>query len=236
MQKDNYFVFTHKDITCPVGYEIIDNRNSELDHRIWSELSGFKIVYDRVVALSEDTTTAQDVNDMWLYLNQYRRRFPVDCYRRTYIPQPMMFQCTLAQQYDYYHSIDDLQLCGRALKEIYPHLADKFEQVLNQNIFVPYIIGVMTGAQFRDYFDFLYKVLSRTLELAGCRTYEEIEKRVKEGNYSRQNEGRNNDPAYQCRIVSFLAERLATLYWRHISTQMPVFPAEINLLEEGMKI
>lgn len=227
MQKDNYFIFSHKDITCPVGYEIIDNRNSELDHRIWSELAGFKIVYDRIVALSEDTTTAQDVNDMWLYLNQYRRRFPVDCYRRTYIPQPMTLPVTVANNYAIYHNIDDLQLCGTALKEEFPHLAQPFEQVMNGNLFIPYNIAVLTGSQFKDYCNFLLKVLENLHKKIGTDTFEDRVNYIKSNPEKYTGENKNNDPVYQARIESFCAERLSSFYWIYISKQMPIYPAEL---------
>lgn len=54
--------------------------------------------------------------------------------------------------------------------------------------------------------------------------------------YNTDANGRDNKPEYQVRILSFLAERLATLYWTHCSQQVPVFPAKVNLLEEGMSI
>jgi hypothetical protein len=101
---------------------------------------------------------------------------------------------------------------------------------------IPYIIGIMPEGQFRDYFNFLHTVLSKTMELMGCKTYEDMMKRVTEGDYVRENKGRDNRPEYQVRILSFLAERLATLYWKNIAMQAPVFPAKVNLLEEGQKI
>lgn len=70
----------------------------------------------------------------------------------------------------------------------------------------------------------------------GCKTYDDVMKRVTDGDYVRENKGRNNDPKYQVRILSFLAERLATMYWKNVSMQAPVFPARVNLLEEGQTI
>lgn len=237
MTKDWKIVFTHKPLTAMEDYDIIDNTTSTLDHRLWSEISGFKIVYDKLEQYSEEVRTGnREPDDHWLYLNHYRRRFDDDCYRRIYVAQPMFLQCTLAQHYDYFHNIEDLKACGQAVKEMYPTLVGSFEQILNSNMLIPYIIGIMPEGQFRDYYNFLYTVLSRTMEIIGCNTYEDMMKRVTEGNYVRDNQGRNNSPEYQVRILSFLAERLATMYWKNIAMQTQVFPAKINLLEEGQKI
>lgn len=225
---DNYIIFTHKPITPPSGYEVIDNTTSDLDHRLWSEMAGMKIVYDKVITHEQEVTNGtRNPMEHWYYFNHYRRRFDDDCYRRLYVAQPIFMQCTLAQQYDYYHNLEDLKICGEALKEKYPMLVGSFEQTLNSNMLIPYIIGVMHEGQFKDYFNFLHTVLSRTLELMNCKTYEDVMKRVTEGNYVRDNKDRNNDPEYQCRILSFLAERLATMYWKNVASQIPVFPAQL---------
>ena len=239
MNKDCNIIFTHKDITCPAGYEIIDNRKSDLDHRLWSEIAGMKILYDRIKKMEDDARNGNKTAEIpeWINLNHYRRMFDKDCYHRVYVAQPLVFQCTLAQHYQHFHNIKDLSICGEALKETFPHLVPTFEMVLNRNILIPYIIGIMPTGQFMDYFTFLYTVLNKTLEKMNCKTYEEVMERIKtvEG-YNVDVTGRDNKPEYQVRILSFLAERLATLYWTHCSQQLPVFPAKVNLLEEGQKI
>lgn len=237
MTKDWKIIFTHKPLAAVEDFDIIDNTTSALDHRLWSEIAGMKIINDKLEQYSEEVRTSnREPGDYWLYLNHYRRRFDDDCYRRIYVAQPIFMQCTLAQHYDYFHNIEDLKACGQAVKEMYPTLVGSFEQVLNGNMLIPYIIGIMPEGQFRDYYNFLYTVLSRTMEIIGCKTYEDMMKRVTEGNYVRDNKGRDNRPEYQVRILSFLAERLATMYWKNIAMQTQVFPAKINLLEEGQKI
>lgn len=235
----NNYILTHKDMGCPPGYEIIDNRKSDLDHRLWSEVAGMKILYDRFKKMEDDARNGNKSEEMpeWINLNHYRRMFDKDCYNRLYVAQPVVFQGTLAQHYQYFHNIKDLSICGEALKETYPHLVPTFEMVLNRNILIPYIIGIMPTGQFMDYFTFLYNVLSKTLEKMNCKIYEDVLERVKttEG-YNVNVKDRNNAPEYQARILSFLAERLATLYWTFCSHQIPVFPAKVNLLEEGQTI
>jgi len=210
------------------GFTVFDNTKSERDHRLYSEVAAFPEILKFY--------TSDDDNGKWIQLNHYRRRFARDLYDRTAIPQPMTFTETLAAQYDYYHNLNDLSVMGKAIKELYPHLVQHVEQVLNGHVLIPYNICTCTVAQLKDYSNFLIAVLDKTLEMMGVKTYEDMVERVKNGNYNKDNQGRNNDVEYQARVLSFLSERLSTAYWLYISKNMPVFPWTIELLEKGQTI
>lgn len=238
------YMFHHKKVSPMEGFTLIDNRKSSLDHRMWSELAGMKLLYDKFAENDEIRKTKKDpeeiakyTNPDWISLNHYRRIFDPDMYNRTCIPQPMLFNCSLAQNYAYYHNVEDLKICAEALSETYPHLMKQFEQVINGNMFIPYIICNCHINTFKDYWIFLYTVLSKYLEKVNVKTYEDMIERVKnvEG-YSVERENRNNKVEYQARVPSFLAERLGTLYWNVVKTQTPVFPAKVLLLEDNQKI
>lgn len=222
------FILTHKDIKPIEGFEIIDNReNSELDHRIWSEIAGLQILYNKL-------TTEKGENDMLLYdenefisLNHYRRMIDPDCVNRFYIPQPIVFNGSLAEQYAECHNIEDLKLCGKSLKEEFPHLAPVFEKTMNDRMFIPYIICVLTVGQFKDYFNFLYKVLTNFNKKLGTNTYEERLDYIRRHPELYTGENKNSEPEYQARIESFLAERLATAYFNVCSQRTLVFPCKI---------
>jgi hypothetical protein len=95
-------------------------------------------------------------------------------------------------------------------------------------------MGVMPVNQFKDYFTFLYTVLTKTMEKLNIKTYEEMTERVKNNTKYR---GHADDRVeYQSRVPSFLAERLSTLYWIYCSKQCPIFPAKVLLLEKDQKI
>ena len=217
--------FTHKPDIKSDGL-VIDNTKSPLDHRMYSEIAGFKILFDMI--------EKGEIKDDWISLNHYRRKMDPDCTGRIYIPEPMLLKASVGQNYAAFHNIDDLILCGQVMKETHPHLVPWFENVINGNLFIPYNMGVMPTSQFKDYFTFLYTVLSKFMEKCGIKTYEDMEKRVVD-NPKYQNKP-NNDVAYQCRIPSFLAERLSTLYWIFCSKQCPIFPGKVMLLEEGQTI
>ena len=215
------YILTHKDMEPVDGFEIIDNReNKELDHRIWSELAGMQLIYDIVIKNKYD-------DGEFISLNHYRRRIDPDCVNRFYVPEPMVLPTTVAAQYAVYHNIEDLKLCGQAVKDEFPHLVQPFEQVLNGNIFIPYNMAILTVSQFKDYWNFLFKVLDNLHKKIGTETYEDRLDYIKRYPEKYTGKDKNNDPVYAARIESFCAERLSTFYWIYVSKQMPIFPAKI---------
>ena len=221
------YILTHKDMEPVEGFEIIDNRdNKELDHRMFSEIAGYKILLDMLNEKNEDGSAKYGDNE-WISLNHYRREFEKDAVDRTYVPQPLQLSCSVAAHYAVYHNIEDLKLCGQALKEEFPNLIQAFEQVMNGNIFIPYNMCITTVSQFRDYSNFLFKVLDNLHKKIGTETYEDRLDYIKRYPEKYTGENKNNDPVYAARIESFCAERLSSFYWLYVSRQIPVFPAKI---------
>lgn len=230
------YIFTHdSDYKGPEGYEVIYNHESDLDHRLWSELAGYKILFDRINSETAENGMLEFADGDWISLNHYRRLIDPDIYDRTAVAAPMALPVPLFRQYEACHRLDDLKLSGEALKAKYPHMVQAYEQALNGNILIPYTIGVMTVGQFKDYFTFLKTVLTEVLQRTGFCTYEEVLEFVKKTETYR-GDGKDERPEYQARILSFLAERLATAYWLFVSRQSPVFPAKIILTEPNQKI
>ena len=229
-------IFHHKKVKDKQeGVIYIDNTKSSYDHRMFSEIAGFKILAEMLNEKNEDGS-AKYPDTEWLSLNHYRREFEQDAIDRLYIPQPMVLPTTVAAQYAVYHNIEDLHLCGQAIKEEFPHLVQPFEQVLNGNVFISYNMAILTVSQFKDYCNFLFKVLDNLHKKIGTETYEDRLDYIKRYSEKYTGKDKNNDPVYQARIESFCAERLSTFYWLYVSKQMPVFPARIILLEKDQKI
>lgn len=230
--KTDKFIFTHTDCTCPDGWEIIDNRNSVLDHRMWSEIAGLKTVYDRYMQIEEEKK--KDVKGEklasfppdFVCTAHYRRRPDPLCTNRIYIAQPMMFGCSVAQQYQAGHHLEDLTNAGKAIKELFPNMVQFAEQVLNGRVFCPYNIVYAPYGQFMDWAAFLLRTLDKVAEYMGRPDYEKMCE-IMSNRPKYEYEGRNNDPTYQARVFSFLSERLSTIYWLRIAQQVPVFPVEI---------
>ena len=225
------FVFHHKGVKetpFPDATLINNSKCKEYDHRIWSELAGYKLLLDKIGANKIEDSE-------WISLSHYRRILDPDYYNRITVAQPFVMNMSIAQHYSKCHNIEDLKLCCEAIKEEFPNLVGAAEQVFNGNILIPYTIGIMPVSQFKDYTNFLFKVLNNVHKKIGTSTYEERIDYIKR--HPEWYTGKEDDkPEYQARIEAFLAERLATVYWNVVSKQCPIFPARVFLLEKDQKI
>lgn len=227
------FVFSHKDIEVPEGYELIDNRkNKELDHRLYSEVAGIDLLFkkfkqtEQEKAADKTGNTHQEFPPIWIQTNHYRRRMDTDCCNRTYVSQPIVLQGSVAQNYASCHFIEDLQTMCKAIGECYPSMVQVSEQVLNDRILVPYNIVNCQYNQWCDWAQFLITVLKKVAEYMGNPTFEQMKEIISKREIPK-NDGRNNDPVYQARVYSFLSERASTIYWLAVAKQIPVYPAAI---------
>lgn len=239
---NNYFILFHKkDKKWKPWREdaiLIDNKESTLDHRLYSEWAGIQSIndsFDNIENLIKENKLKPGDLPEFVTIAHYRRQPDPDCIKRIYVAQPMVFQCSLAQQYAGMHFIEDLKYLGEAIKQKFPHMAQFSEMVLNQNILIPYNIVTCPYGQFRDYSKFVLEVLKTAHQLAGNHNYEETLEIFKRREVPKF-EGRDNRPEYQARWLSFISERASTIYWKFCSQNVPVFPCRINLLEEGQKI
>lgn len=227
------FVFHHKPVeNFPLsGFDFIDNTQSTLDHRLYSEIAGYKILFERINKEPENFP-----DNEYISLNHYRRVMDEDCINRIYVAAPIPIGCTVAQHYATYHNIDDLQTMCNVLVKLYPHLRDFTNAVINSPTFIPYNMGVMPVAQFKDYYTFMENVLTGTLKEMKIENYDGMLEYIKAHPEKYTGGPKNNNVEYQARVLSFLAERLSTIYWLFCSKQAPVFPANVKLLEAGQSI
>lgn len=227
------FVFHHKPVeNFPLsGFDFIDNTQSTLDHRLYSEIAGYKVLLERILKEPENFP-----DNSFISLNHYRRVFDIDAVNRIYVPAVIPINGTIAQYYAAYHNLDDLNTMYMALVELYPHLKDFGKVVLESPTFIPYNMAVLTVAQFKDYMAFMENVLSLTLKKMNIENYDQMVEYIKAHPEKYSGGPKNNDVNYQARVLSFLAERLSTIYWIFCSRQTPVFPANVLLLEAGQSI
>lgn len=227
------FIFTHKDVLNHSFNDaiIIDNRQSDLDHRLWSEIAGYKILFDKINTETDEIGFLKYSDNDWISLNHYRREISPDYYEKITLPELFSFvDANLLEQYDICHNIEDLNVCIEVMTELYPYL--EFNKVLKNNLMVPYNIGIMTVQIFKEYFTFLYTVLSKVLEKLNVKTYEDMYNRVK-NNPKYENK---NTIEYQCRVISFLAERISTCFWQYATNKLEIYYAPIKLLDENQII
>ena len=217
--EDDYTILTNR-------HDLKFNHNVEyfegLDDRIWSELAAYKGLVD----------TLKD--DEWVQFNHYRRKFDRDYYNRVTVPELVTLPVPVWQHYKQCHNGEDLRVMCDVVQEKTPVVVPALERTLNGNILIPYTIATLPCNLFKDYVNFLYTILDEVLKRLHVTTYEDMLKRVDCDAYKGKLDDR---PEYQARIVSFLAERLATAYFfRLMELGQPVFVAHVEKLEEGQTI
>ncbi|MBR3337160.1 MAG: DUF4422 domain-containing protein [Bacillus sp. (in: Bacteria)] len=234
-------LFAHKKLEKDFPYSdytvIRNDKNTDLDHRIYSEVAGFQLFWEQLKKDMEVTMGDHVTQDDFFSLNHYRRLIDRDCTNRHYIVQPMILPGSVAQHYAYFHNGKDLEASIEAMKQCFPNLVEGYIQTLNGNRFIPYNICVTTAGTLCDYFNYLITVLKKTMEIIGITDYESAIKHVEsDPEYTRKLDNRNADVKYQARIPSFIAERLSTFYWLLVSQRVPVFPAKVLLMEKCQTI
>ena len=229
------FIFTHKELPedFPYNdYEIIRNDLSdELDHHIWGELAGYKILYNRIINEKDENGMLLWDDMEYISLNHYRRIFNRNAVDNIYIPTPYKVATSVYNAYGIYHYIGDLELCRQAINEEFPIIANNLEKYLNGNIFIPYNMSIMQVFQFKDYMKFLFKILYNLHKKIGTNTYEERLDYIRNNADKYTGEAKNNKIEYQARIEGFCAERLSTIYWLYLSTFLNINTTNILLLE-----
>ena len=146
----------------------------------------------------------------------------------------MILPCPVWQHYAQCHNHDDLRLMCDVVKEKTPVMVAALERALNGNLLTPYTMFTLPYGIAKEYVNFLYTILSEVLARMNVATYEDMLAHVDSEKYKGKLDDR---PEYQARVVSFLAERLATAYVnRLVELGMPVFVAKIDLLEDNQKI
>ena len=219
------YVISHKDfkfpevldrslytVLVPEGVKASDCQffKEELDNRLWSELSAMKYIADHVD------------NNGWTEINHYRRYFSdfTDLLpEKMCVPEPVLLNTSVAEQYSQCHNIDDLHVVTEIIQKKYPHLMNDWMSTLNGNILFPYNMVKFPNDIFKEYVNFMVSILQNFQEVTGTNTYEEMKEHVK--SYDR--------PEYQVRLLSFLAERISTLFIRLmvLSKGMEVIPVGI---------
>lgn len=234
------YIFSHKDLPKDFPYNdytlIRNDSSSQLDHRIWSELAGYKLLYDRIISEKDENGILLWDENEYISLNHYRRILDRNVIDKTSVPNKFQIIVSLYQHYSNYHNINDLELCKQAITEEFPYLKNKFDDVLKNNIMIPYNIGIMKVFQFKDYMKFIFKVLFNLHKKIGTNTYEERLDYIKNNQDKYSGIIKDNRIEYQARIEGFCAERLTTLYWLYYSEFSSLNHIDVYLMEENQNI
>lgn len=214
MDNTKIFICTHKDfkpIVSGDSYEIIDARkirdkvNLPLDDKFWSEFYQFKYVVDNV--------------DLPEYVGfcHYRRYFsflddiPKMEKDKVVITTPLNFIGSVEKHYAVCHNLEDLKLAKYIILTKFQEYGETFDEVVNNNKFIPYNMFIMHRDIFKKYCEFIFGVMNEYLKLVGL----DIEKRIRENSFKYLKQSYpNNTVEYQYRIGGYVGERLSNVFIR----------------------
>lgn len=196
--KEQYTVLSPKGVTVENWSNII-YFESELDNRVWSEISAMDWIYRKV-------------NTDWVEINHYRRLLN-SYYEHISVAQPFILNCSLADNYNICHNIQDLAIVSNIIKNKYPGCYDIWMQTIKSCDFYPYNLVSFPINVFREYMSVMMTILYEYCKIVNCFSYDDFMKRVTtEKVYTENNNARDTRPEYQVRIPGFLAERITTWF------------------------
>lgn len=172
-----------KDLICPVGDHTGDNISSK--NREFSELTALYWIW------KNDTHSI-------VGLSHYRRRFRIEpesvsSILNNYdiiIPPPYYFRQSLRDEYTKHHTKEDLKLLISVMHQMHPQMDRILENVLNQNMLLPYNMIITSKDLLCEYCQWLFPILFRLENMLSL----------------------DSRDAYQRRVFGFLSERLFTAY------------------------
>lgn len=122
---------------------------------------------------------------------------------------------TVYEQYDKYHDINDLLLCGEIIKDKYPEYYSEFEKLLKKKKYYPFNMFIAKKELIDEYCEWLFDILF------------ESEKTI--------NKSLEKKDKYNKRVYGFLSERLFNV-WLNTKKlkikELPVYNVERNKFKE----
>lgn len=218
-QKEQYTVLAPKGTTIENWPNII-YFESNLDNRVWSELSAMDWIY-------------RNVQSEWIEINHYRRLLDT-YYNHICVPKAIYLTTNLANHYNITHNIQDLSIVSNIIKQRYPAYYNDWMANLQTNIFRPYNMCSFPIQIYRDYMTVIMTILYDYCNIVKCHTYEDfVNKTTNEPIYTQKTTvDKNTDTIYQARIPGFLSERISSWFYKLLTIKGEiVYPCEINYFE-----
>ncbi len=218
IDKSKYIVVAPKNITITHDWPNVIYFENDLDNRLWSEFSA-------MVYLS---TIVKD--DEWVQINHYRR-IMTNFENHYCVAEPNIFPTTIYNQYASCHNKKDMDILTEVIKDNFPNVYNRWLFILNSNVLYPYNMVNMSGYTYKEYVNFVYNILSKFQEKINVYTLEDMKKYTE--NYQVPDHFKDK-PEYQTRLLSFLSERLTTLYISLLIIQTNVFPMQIQKYDNAL--
>lgn len=129
------------------------------------------------------------------------------------LPKPHKFASSIQKQYSSCHNIDDLNLVGEIINDLYPEYSSAYNNCLKAKYFFACNLFIMKKDDFNRYCEFVFGVLNEFLIRKGFTSMKDIFSYVEDNKslYLKKSYP-CNEVWYQSRIGGFLAERLLNIF------------------------
>lgn len=188
---------------------------SKYDDRIYGELGAWDWI-------------ANNSTDDFNGLHHYRRLIQYPTYNIA-VPKPMVFNGSLADQLNYYHSPKVTQVLDKVLASDILH---------KLNVFFQYNLYNAPKEVLINWLQFVIPHIEKSvveLGFAGL-TYEQfVDKVANDKSFVTGSPDKNVSSIYQARWPGCAIERLNSIFWQLVCP-VAYIPCEIDLLEAGQKI
>ena len=110
--------------------------------------------------------------------------------------------------YKIWHNVEDFDLMGDIVKELYPEYADGWDMMAESSYIYPSSIFIMKRNTFDEYMNFIFDVTEEFCDRRNCHTSEDFIKYIEDNKdkYIRQ-EHAYYDVNMQARVIGYLIER-----------------------------
>lgn len=151
------------------------------------------------------------------------------------VPRIIKLEETIEQHYKRCHIIEDLNMCERVVKDLYPDYADDYDKIIKQNNLI--YAGdtyITTKENYAKINEFIFSVLFEIEKRYGFKNADDWRRHAKESgqkNYPKDHEKNGLKPEdYQMFFAGFLYERLFTLYV--LKNFDKIFEADVYFIDE----
>jgi hypothetical protein len=128
------------------------------------------------------------------------------------VSEPMSFECSLMEQYNQEHIVNDLLKVRESILNLFPDYLVSFDLTMEQNIFYPFNMFITNRNIIDKYCNWLFTVL-----------------------YNSEKKINISDEPYQRRVFGFLSERLFSVWLYHHSGEIKITHLPVVYFESDYK-
>jgi hypothetical protein len=138
----------------------------------------------------------------------YKKAQKILTKKKIILPIPLVVKETLFVQYSYCHYINDYYVLRDTVSSLFPDYTSDFDVVMSGKELFPFNMMITSNSQFKEYCDWLFKILFTCL---------------KKMNVSERS-------SYQKRVLGYFGERLLNVWVHHNFSPSQIYKCEVVVL------